>query len=243
MIFLRRTNLPKDREEKLIELENKLGIKIKDLELLHIATTHKSYVRRSNLPPTMSNERLEFVGDSFISMVISRYLYSSFPNASEGELSSIKSDVVSRKVMYDISEELNLINYILSFPPIKKYSDRGIRTILSNTVESIIGAYLIANGINDSEKIVLNLFEDIIKKRIKEGTNDYKSKLQNIAIRLFGVYPRYDVKEIVGPDHAREYIIEVKIKDKGFGIGRGKSKKDAEQEAAKETLKNIEIEL
>jgi ribonuclease-3 len=242
MVFLRRTNLPSDREKKLEELEAKIGVRIKDLELLHIATIHKSYTKANNLPSSMCNERLEFVGDAFISMVISKHLYFFLPNASEGELSSIKSDVVSRSVMYDIGDKLALQNYILSFPPITKYSDRGVKTIISNTVEAIVGAYLVSNGILEAEKMVLNLFRDIVERRIKEGSRDYKSKLQMLAVKFFGEYPEYNVKEVTGPDHAREYVVEVNIGGKRYGLGKGKSKKAAEQEAAKETLKSIDTE-
>ncbi len=242
MVFLRRTDLPRDREKKLEELEAKIGVRMRDLKLLHIATIHKSYAKANNLPLSMCNERLEFVGDAFISMVISKYLYFSLPSASEGELSSIKSDVVSRKVMYDIGERLALQNYILSFPSITKYGDRGIKTIISNAVEAIVGAYLVSNGIQEAEGIVLNLFRNVVEKRVKEGTRDYKSKLQMVALRLFGEYPEYSVKEVTGPDHAREYVVEVNIGGRKYGTGKGKSKKDAEQEAAKETLESIETD-
>ncbi|MCX8028932.1 MAG: ribonuclease III [Brevinematales bacterium] len=231
--------IPKDRLNDLISLENKLGIKFRDISILNKSLIHSSYLKNNSLPLSMSNERLEFIGDAVISMVISEYLYHNYQNLSEGDLSMIKSDVVSRKTMYNIGIDLNIDKYILTYPPLENFDERGIKTIISNTVEALIGAIFVSNGIEDAKKITLKLFTPIIKNRIKNGTSDYKSLLQNYSLKEFSSYPVYTTVSEVGPEHKKEFIVKVFIRNKCFGEGRGFSKKEAEQNAAQNALQNL----
>ncbi|MGB9620980.1 MAG: ribonuclease III [Brevinematia bacterium] len=240
MFFFRKLpfDLPKDRINQLLKLEKELGVRFKDIYLLHQSLVHLSYLRYSSNGALYSNERLEFVGDAVISMVIATYIYNNYPSFDEGILSSIKSDVVSRKVMYKIGESLNLGNYILTFPPLEKFDLRGRRTIISNAVESLVGGYYISNGFKDAEKFILKLFSKIISARIKEGSNDYKSLLQIFTLTNFDEYPSYRLVEEKGPNHRKEFVVKVFVNGV-VGEGKGFSKKEAEQSAAKDALEKL----
>lgn len=239
MLFRRLPTLPKDRIKELLEFEKKVGVKFKNLELLHQSLIHSSYTKYNSLPSIMSNERLEFVGDAVITMVISKYLYKKYTNYDEGALSGIKSDVVSRKIMSEIGKSIGLDKYILSFPPLNKFDERGRNTIISNAFEAFIGAIFISNGIEPAEKIILKLFSSVIEDRIKNGTYDYKSILQTYAINIYNGYPEYSVIDERGPNHRKEFIVKVSVNGKILGEGKGFSKKEAEQSAAQKALENI----
>ncbi len=243
MIFRKIPPLPKDRISELLKFEKEIKVKFKQLDLLHNCLVHSSYTKYNSLP-SQSNERLEFIGDSVISMIISEYLYKKYPHYNEGILSSIKSDVVSRKVMYDIGIEIGIDKYILTFPPLNKFDERGKRTIISNCLESLIGAVFISNGLEEAKKLTLRLFLPIIEKRIKDGTSDYKSILQTVSLNLFNTYPKYSIISEVGPNHNKEFTVKVSLKDKDIAQGKGFSKREAEQSAAKNALtvlKNLKI--
>lgn len=236
MFFRKLPNLPEERLKNLLEFERKINIKFKDLNLLNQSLTHSSYTRYNRFSSLLSNERLEFIGDSIISMIISEYLYKKYPNYNEGILSSIKSDVVSRKVMYEIGTQIELDKYILTFPPLNKFNERGKKTIISNCLEALVGAIYLSNGIDISKKFILNLFEPIINDRIKNGTRDYKSILQTFVIEIFEKYPKYSIVEERGPNHNKEFVVKVSVNDITLGEGVGFSKKEAEQSAAKNAL-------
>lgn len=236
MPLRRLPNLPKDRIEKLLSFERRLGVKVKDLVLLDQSLTHSSYVRYCGREGIVSNERLEFVGDAVISMVISEYLYSRYPNFDEGTLSSVRSDVISRRVMYDVGVKLGIGECILIFPPIDRFDERGKRNVISNCLEAVIGAVFLSNGFEVARKVTLELFVPAVEDRVKNGTTNYKSVLQSYVVRNFDTYPEYSVIEERGPDHRKEFFVSVSVGDVKVAEGRGFSKKEAEQSAAKKAL-------
>ncbi|MEN2997885.1 MAG: ribonuclease III [Brevinematia bacterium] len=228
-----------ERRDALLSFEQKIGVRFKDLSLLHQSLVHSSYVKYNALPSIMSNERLEFVGDALISMVISEYLYRNYPNFDEGMLSSVKADVVSRKIMYDIGIKIGIDEYILTVPSLDKFDYRGRRTIISNTFEALVGAMFLSNGLETTKDFVLKLFLPAIESRIRDGTSDFKSLLQHYVVRSFDTYPDYLVVSESGPDHQKEFLVKVLVNGKVLGEGRGFSKKEAEQYAAKNALENL----
>lgn len=240
MILFRKipSGLPKDRVDQLLKLEKKLGVKFKDFYLLHQSLVHLSYLRYNSNSVLHSNERLEFVGDTVISIVVATYLYKNYPSFDEGVLSSIKSEVVSRRVMYKIGESVGLGEYVLTFPPIEKFDLRGKHTIISNAVEALVGGYYISNGFRDAEKLVIKLFSKVIINRVKGGTEDYKSLLQIFSLANFDEYPTYRLVDEKGPNHHREFVVRVYVNGI-IGEGKGFSKKEAEQFAAKEALEKL----
>ncbi|MFN4245139.1 MAG: ribonuclease III [Brevinematia bacterium] len=236
MIFRKIPNLPKERILDLLKFEKEINVKFRDIGLLHQSLLHSSYVKNNPSISVRSNERIEFVGDAVISMIISEYLYKKYPLYSEGMLSAIKSDVVSRKVMYKIGTEIKIEKYILTSPPLDKFDQRGQKTIISNCLESLIGAIFLSNGLESARDFTLRIFLPVIEKRIKDGTEDYKGQLQKISLYLFDTYPKYSVVSEIGPNHNKEFIVKVSVKDKDIAQGKGSSKREAEQSAAKNAL-------
>ncbi len=231
-------NIDKIRIKELEDFQRTINFFIKDIQLLNIALTHISFVKSNNLPITACNERLEFLGDSVIGFIISEYLYLNFLDFREGTLSKIKGDIVSRKYMYEIGEKIGISKYVLCYPSIDKYEEQGRKNIISNALESIVGAFLISNGFDYTKNLVLTLFRDKITERIEKGSRDSKSLLQNISLKLYKTYPSYRVLEEIGPHHNRVYLVEVSLGDKK-ALGNGQTKKEAEQQAASKLLEII----
>ncbi|MCS7298865.1 MAG: ribonuclease III [Spirochaetia bacterium] len=243
MIFeMHHNNISKERLEKLKELEEKLGVKFRDVKLLNKSLTHSSFTRNNSMSIEHSNERLEFIGDAVISLIISEYLYRNYPNLDEGGLSMIRADVVSRKSMYGIGIDLGLDKVILTYPPVNEFDERGLRTIISNSLEAVIGAIFISSGLEVTRQVVLRLFKDIIESRIKDGTKDYKSLLQTYSVSNLSTYPVYTVVEETGPEHRKEFVVRVFINNTLLAEGKGSSKKEAEQNAARNALEKIKKE-
>ncbi|MFN3966231.1 MAG: ribonuclease III [Endomicrobiia bacterium] len=217
----------------MTELESILGIKFTNKHLLEEAITHKSYAIEKNKP--YWNERLEFLGDSVLSCVVADYLYSKFPDSPEGHLSRIKSQLVSRQMLVKLAKELNLGKFILLSKGEESTGGRTRESNLANAVEAIIGAIYLDKGFEMAKKFIL---KHIPSKQFSLET-DYKSKLQEISQAKYKILPVYRVVSENGPEHDKNFIVEVKIKNKILGIGKGKSKKEAEQQAAKEAIQKL----
>lgn len=224
-----------DKEElaKLELLEDIIEVKFKNKKLLVESLSHRSYSAESE--DKKSNERLEFLGDSVLSAVVSTYLYDAYPLEDEGTLSRLKSVLISRKTLYRWAKEINLGKYLYLSYSENITGGRARESILSNALESLFGAIYLEKGYDELRKIVFKRLES--KKRIIE--RDYKSRLQEIVQQKYKLIPEYEVVSQQGPDHDKTFEIEVKIKKQVLGSGMGKSKKEAEQEAAKKALKRI----
>ena len=221
--------------ENLANCQNQLKYNFKDTNLLAKALTHTS--RRSDF--NFSNERLEFLGDAVLGMVISEYLFKTFPDYYEGELTKIKSVVVSQPTLAKIGHSLNLESYLivgkglinrLEFP----------KSLLANAFEAIVGAIYLDGGLQVVKNFVLtNLCKEIDIVCKNEHKKNYKSLLQQCCQKEFGFTPVYKVLQQHGPDHVKVFQIAVVINNTEYGIGWGKSKKEAAQIAAFHTLKEI----
>jgi ribonuclease-3 len=225
---------PKDELELIRFIISSFGYRPKNLSYFKKAITHRSFVSKSER--LVSNERLEFLGDSIIGSVISEWLYHRFPNEDEGYLTQLKSKIVSRKILSEIAEKLNLRS-IVKFQPGRTIN---ISTIEGNTLEAIIGAIYLDGGFIASKNSILNhVFRKYIDiKKLLTEDNDHKSKLFIICQRN-----RWDLEFRCDQEApAKSYDIVVYINTEKYGTGTGYTKKEAEQEASKSTLELLELD-
>jgi len=220
------------------EFQTKLGYVFRDEELLTKALTHKSYAKHSN------NERLEFLGDAVIDLIIGEYLFKKFPKQKEGQLSKMRASLVSEKSLIKFADELDLGKYIYLSTAEESNKGRDKSSILSSAFEAIIGALYLEAGINECKNIVHTLLEKIYPK-IDFDTifSDYKTALQEVTQAHFGTIPVYKVISSSGPDHKKEFEIAVIIDNKVYAVKSGASKKDAQQKAAFEALSILSKEI
>lgn len=227
----------KQRIIKLKQLEKLLRYRFRNKNLLNHALTHKSYSNEKNMPIASDNERLEFLGDSVLGIVISHVLYNDLPGEDEGVLTRYKSQLVSGNNLARIAKQLKIGDYLLLGKG-EEASDG--RKHISNTLcalEAIIGAMYLDGGIKAVYKFINYSFKPEIQL-VKEGkgSKDYKSILQQVVLKLYKSTPSYRVLSEIGPDHKKHFIVEVVAGGKRYGIGAGHNKKSAEQASAKEAL-------
>jgi len=218
--------------EQLSDLEEILGYKFRNPILLVEAVTHSSY--KGDGKSQSDNERLEFLGDAVIELIVSEGLYSFFTGLDEGRLTKIRSGIVNRKSLGKIAKELGFGKYILLGEGEIKSSGRKNKTILSNMFEAVIGAIFLDSDYNTTRVIVEKiLLSDFSMFDISEPVEKFKNRLQEVVQKKFHIVPKYVVKEMSGPDHNLTFIVDVFLMDQFYGEGKGKSKKKAEEEAAK----------
>ncbi len=225
--------------EKLSECQLALGYSFHDPITLEKALTHTSCRLENNF----SNERLEFLGDAVLGMIISDYLYKTLPQCSEGELTKIKSVVVSQTTLANVSIEARLKDFLLVG---KGLNDRNYlpKSLLANVFEAVIAAIYLDGGIEAAYNFTIKHLKkeiDLVCKN--QHDKNYKSILQHYSQKEYGITPNYRVLQQVGPDHGKSFEVIVSIKCNEYGKGWGKSKKEAEQSAAKETLKIVVPDL
>ena len=213
------------------KLEKKLNIKFKNNNLLIKSLTHKSF------NPYENNEKIEFLGDRVLGLVISQKLLKIYPDEKEGVLDKKFASLVNKKTCLEVAKAIELEKYIKTFNPknkIIKIEDK----IISDSCEALIGAIYLDKGLNVVEKIILKLWSDHIKKSVVTQI-DAKTKLQELALKKFKKLPYYKIISNTGPRHKPIFKVGVKLPNTKYFISSGKSKKDAEQNAAIECLKNI----
>jgi ribonuclease-3 len=218
-------------------LEEKLGYTFKDRQRLVEALTHKSYKKPYN------NERLEFLGDAVLDLVVGEYLYERFPKAKEGELSKMRASLVNEAGFKKLADALDLGEYIYISPAEENNRGRSKPSLLSNAFEAVMGAIYLESGLDEVRRITIDLIEACYPK-IDLGSlfKDYKTTLQELTQAKFGVIPDYILKDATGPDHNKEFEVEVKVNDRTLATAKGKSKKAAQQEAAHMALKFLKEE-
>jgi ribonuclease-3 len=233
--------LSEDIYKKLAKLEKSLGFEFKDKNLLVNALTHRSYLNEIPTFPLPHNERMEFLGDAVLELIISRYLYNKYPERPEGELTSFRSAIVKTKSLADASIELGYSDYILMSSGEENTGGRTREHILANTFEAVLGAIYLDQGFEAAEeflqKVLLPKMEDIVRLRLDI---DNKSKFQEVVQEILKVTPEYKLVEENGPDHDKTFTMGVFVNEKEMGRGAGRSKQEAEQNAATEALKKME---
>lgn len=206
-----------------------LGVEI-NLELLTIAMTHRSYAYEFGGLPT--NERLEFLGDSVLGLVVTEELYARFPDLPEGRLAKLRAAVVNMRALADAARELKLGEYIKLGKGEEVTGGRDKASILADTLEALIGAIHIEHGVIVSSDVVRRLMAPVIDRASEMGAGlDWKTSLQELTTSRGLGTPEYTVTES-GPDHAKEFVATAVIKGENMGTGNGRSKKEAEQQAA-----------
>lgn len=222
-------------DKDIEEFQKKLGISFKNLELLKLALTHKSWSVENKF--NADNERLEFLGDSVLSVVVAEFLYQHFATEDEGYLSKLKSVLVSKSQIAKWSKEIKLDKYLRISTAEENAGGRKKETILAGAFEALLGAIYLDQDIEVVRKFVIKNF--LSKSLDNLEIQDHKSLLQEIAQKRFKKLPEYKIIKETGPDHDKVFDCIVKIGDKILGEGRGKTKKQSQQNAAKEALKKI----
>ncbi|MBZ9635841.1 ribonuclease III [Clostridium sp. FP1] len=220
---------------KLQDLENQLGLNFSDKELLKTAITHSSFANQKK--KVEFNERLEFLGDSVLQLIISEYLYTNFTEKYEGYLTKIRSLIVCENSLCDIASGWNLGMYMNMSKGEEITGGRNRVSILADCVEAVIAAVYLDSGIEYSKTFILTNFKATIDKAISnEIVLDYKTKLQEILQQNGEVHICYELVKFEGPPHKRKFFVDVLINGSISGSGQGHSKKEAEQNAAKEVM-------
>jgi len=214
-------------------LEDKLRYSFANAELLRLALTHRSV--SSEDPSRNDNERLEFLGDAVLQLVITDLLYESYPHLAEGQMAKVRAAVVSGPALAEVAKSLDLGRHIELAPGEERTGGREKDSILADGVEAILGAVYLDAGIDAVGEIILSLWSDQVADRAKSpGIKDFKTRLQEQLARD-DTRPAYEV-EGSGPDHSRHFKATVYVEGTRLGSGEGRSKKAAEQSAAEEAL-------
>lgn len=223
-------------EDKVSGLESNIGIKFKNKDLLLQALTHRSYLNENSKWHLDHNERLEFLGDAVLELVVTDFLYNNYPNP-EGEMTNWRAALVNANILAQISNEFKLNDFVLLSRGEARDTGRARQYILANAIEALIGAIYLDQGYESSRqfiaRFVLKELPMIIEKRLYR---DPKSLFQEYAQEHVGITPTYEVIEEWGPDHARNFKIGVFLEKEMVGSGQGPSKQEAQQQAAKDAL-------
>jgi ribonuclease III len=212
-------------------LEKRINVKFKNVDLLSQSLTHKSFDTKKN------NEKIEFLGDRILGLVIAKKLLEIYPEEKEGILDKKFASLVNKKTCLEIANSINLKKFILTFNPNNKKINIEAK-IISDSCEALMGAVYLDKGFNIAEKVILELWNAHIKKSVITQI-DAKTKLQELTLKNFKKLPTYKLISNSGPRHKPLFKVGVKLPNTKYFISTGKSKKDAEQNAAIECLKNI----
>lgn len=222
------------------QFEEDLGYSYIDKEILLLALTHSSYANENRVEKLQSNERLEFLGDAVLNIIISEYIYSNNESLSEGELTKVRANIVCEASLEKCAEEVKVGKYLLLGKGEEITGGRTRISILSDAFEALIGSIYLDGGLNSAREFVLKRMKSIIEEATK-GTSfvDYKTQLQEIVQKNAGDKVFYEIVDEKGPDHNKVFISQVLVSDRVLGSGEGKSKKEAEQNAARAALEKL----
>lgn len=232
----------KIRYRQLVRLEKNLSLKFKNRSLLNRSLTHRSYINEAYGKKSVSdNERLEYLGDSVLALVVNEYLFKIYPDYPEGQLAKIKSAVVSEPFLAKAARTINLGEYLLMGKGEESTGGKNRSSILANAFEALIGAIYLDLGFKASRKFILTYLKSDIE-RIDSLTylRDPKTTLQEYVQKTYKTRPEYYVKLETGPDHEKHFTVELCINEKKVSTGNGSSKRKAEKDAAINALKMIE---
>ncbi len=219
-----------------MSLETSLRYSFQDPTLLRLALTHRSVSSEDSA--RNDNERLEFLGDAVLQLVVTDLLYESYPQLAEGQMAKVRAAVVSRPTLAEVARKLDLGAHVELAASEEATGGRAKDSILADAVEAIIGAVYLDGGVEPARELVLRLWRERVAERAKEpGVKDYKTRLQELTARD-GRRPEYRVRG-TGPDHDRRFSAVVSVGGKDYGSGGGRSKKEAEQAAARIALENL----
>lgn len=228
------------KSTELEKLEEKLGITFNDSSLLRTAVTHKSFPNENRRLKLKNNERLEFLGDSVLSLSISTYIFKNFRDAPEGRLAKMRAILVSSDTLARKARELKLSEHLLLGRGEEITGGRERDSILADALEAVIGAIYLDHGFQTVDNFIVDFFQtDIEKVQNGDYSRDYKTLLQEVIQQDGDYRPEYVVLSETGPDHNKFFAVQVKLGKEVIGQGQGSSKKDAEQLAARRALENM----
>lgn len=239
MIWLRRSvGLGREERRDLKKIDRQWKAGFRDLSLLQTALTHKSFSNESGDAATVSdNERLEFLGDAVLDLVVAEFLMSEFPDDPEGKLSQRRSALVSEKALAQMALHLEIGKVLRLGKGERQNGGAQKPSLLANALEAVIGALFVDRGYRQASAFVRRQ----LAHRSAEH-DDFKSKLQEMVQQRFRVTPRYVLMGQSGPDHDRTFEVALRVREEIFGIGRGRSKKEAEQDAAAKAISRLNAE-
>lgn len=221
--------------ENIHKAEDHLGIEFINKDLLYHALLHRSYSFEKGLIET--NEKLEFLGDSVLNIVVTEYIYYKFPSLTEGDMAKLRANVVNANFLAEVAKQLHVGEYLLMGKGAEQTGGRTRVSILGDALEAIIGSIYLDQGMDAAKDFILNNIKDLIDERESLGQfGDPKTRLQELVMAAYGNIPRYRTVNEFGPVHDRSFVVKVYVNDEVWGQGIGKSKKKAEQEAATEAL-------
>lgn len=222
-------------------IEARLGYTFHDKSLLRLAFIHRSFVNEHR-EVSEHNERLEFLGDSVLGIIIAEYLYRSLPENPEGELSYLRSRLVEATSCINFFSKLDIEKYILLGKGEKMNYGKGRESILADTFEAVIGAIYLDRGIDSARNFLFKNFSEEIGAIIQTPLTNWKAQLQDFCQKKFHEAPLYHVLSETGPDHSKVFSISVTVQNKEIGLGEGSSKKEAQQAAARNAFEKIQNE-
>ena len=224
-------------EASLESLDRALGVSFHDASLREAALTHRSYAFEHGTAVT--NERLEFLGDSVLGLVVTDMAYASFPELPEGSLAKLRAAIVNMVALADVARSLGLGDIVLLGKGEELSGGRNKASILADALEAVFGAIYLDRGLEVSRELIDRLFRPRMEAYVRgEGERDYKTILQELASQEMRVMPEYRLAER-GPDHEKEFTAMVYLAGEALGRGTGRSKKEAEQQAAREAYGRI----
>ncbi|MFN8367559.1 MAG: ribonuclease III [Candidatus Kapaibacterium sp.] len=224
------------RDERLRDFEKNIGCKIKKAEYFEQALTHRSYLQVKQHALQYSNERLEFLGDSILGMIVAEYLFDQHKQVQEGELTKMRSWLVNKKSLAICARKINLDKFLLLSYSASQSLSKGNDSMLADALEALIAAIYLDAGLEDARHFIEDrLLPMMVNESLMQDTN-FKSLLLEYVQAQGKSAPRYAVVEEVGPDHDKEFTVAVYVSEEVAGIGIGKNKKEAEQNAAKNAL-------
>lgn len=223
---------------ELEEFEERIEYHFKDKQLIKTALTHTSYAYENNVK---SNEKLEFLGDSILEFISSKYLYNKYLKLNEGEMTKVRATVVCEKSLYKIAKMHDFSDFLYLGKSELSNALSKREAILADSVEAVIAAIYLDGGLEEAEKFIINNLKEEIEIATKNvGLKDYKTVLQEKLQKNGTVHIEYNIINEEGPDHSKIFTAEVKCNNKKLAEGQGSSKKSAEMEAAKIALENLQ---
>ena len=230
---LRTPKVDSTRRKELLKFQKNAGLRFRRHELLDLAFCHRSYVNETS-DEIDNNERLEFLGDSVLGIVVADYLFRVLPDRPEGDLAKIKSHVVSEDSLAAIALNLGIDRVVNVGKGEELSGGRTKKALLSDSMEAVIGAYYLDAGYEKASRFILRYLKGPIETVLaNRHRKDYKTLLQEIVQKRHHSYPKYILDKKTGPDHQRTFWMNVIVQDVLYGPGKGGNKKSAEQEAAR----------
>lgn len=225
------------KTKDLLKLENSIGLHFKDKDLLLLAFVHKSYVNE-NEAQAHTNERLEFLGDAVLELVVTEYLFKNYPEKTEGELTNWRSALVKGKNLAKVARHLGLGEYLMLSRGEDLSGGRDKDYLLANTTEAFIGAIYLDQGYEKAKEFIMENIISLLQEIIEQGLHiDAKSRVQELAQEKLNLTPSYEFVSESGPDHDKVFVMAIYFGKQKMAEGEGSSKQDAEQEAARSALR------